>query len=111
MNGHLAPAICHAQNLRFLKVHYLAIEEHRRKPNKNFSPVIRRIDMFNLQECAVAEITLDKKRCFLTCLYRWLSQKDDGLVAFCSDLTFLLNRFQPSCQPSIMLDGIPSKVK
>ena len=26
INGHLAPAICHAQNLRFLKFHYLVIK-------------------------------------------------------------------------------------
>ena len=38
---------------------------------KNYLPVIRRTDLSDLQECIVAEITVDKERCFLTCLYRW----------------------------------------
>ena len=37
---------------------------------KNYLPVIRRTDLSDLQECIVAEITVDKERCFLTCLYR-----------------------------------------
>ena len=67
---------------------------------KNYLPVIRRTDLSDLQECIVAEITVDKEKCFLTCLYRSPSQNDDKLETFCSDLTFLLNninKFQPSC--------------
>ena len=37
---------------------------------KNYLPVVRRTDLSDLQECIVAEITVDKERCFLTCLYR-----------------------------------------
>ena len=36
---------------------------------ENYLPVIRRIDLSGFQECIVAEGTVDKKRCFLTCLY------------------------------------------
>ena len=67
---------------------------------KNFLPVIRRTDLSDLQECIVAEVTLDKERCFLTCLYRSPIQNYDAFETFCSDLTFLLNninKFQPSC--------------
>ena len=58
---------------------------------KNYLPVIRRTDLSDLQECIVAEVTVDKERCFLTCLYRSPSQNDDEFETFCSDLTFLLN--------------------
>ena len=58
---------------------------------KKYLPVIRRTDLSDLQECIVAEVTVDKERCFLTCLYRSLSQNDDEFETFCSDLTFLLN--------------------
>ena len=57
---------------------------------KNYLPVIRRTDLFNLQEWIVAEITVDKENC----LYKPLSQNDDQLETFCSGLTFLLN-FSP----------------
>ena len=56
--------------------------------------------MSDLQEHVVAEITFDKERCFLNCLYRSPGQNDDELETFFSDLNFLLNninRFQPSC--------------
>ena len=33
---------------------------------KNYLPVIRRIGLSDLQECIVAEITVEKERCFLT---------------------------------------------
>ena len=37
---------------------------------KNYLPVIRRTGLSDLQECINAEITVDKERCFLTCLCR-----------------------------------------
>ena len=37
---------------------------------KEHLPVIRRVDVSNLKECLVAEITVKNERCFLTCLYR-----------------------------------------
>ena len=61
--------------------------------HKNYLPVIRRTDL-------VAEITVDKEKCFLTCLYKSCSQNDDELETFCSNLAFALNninKFQPSC--------------
>ena len=61
---------------------------------KNYLPVIRRTDLSDLQECIVAEVTVDKERCFLTCLYRSPSQNDDEFETFCSDLTFLLNNIK-----------------
>ena len=53
---------------------------------KNFY-VIRWIVLSDLQECIVAEITVDKERCFLICLYRSPSQNDDELETFCLDVT------------------------
>ena len=76
---------------------------------KNYLPVIRRTDLSDLQECIVAEITVDKE-CFLTCLYRSPSQNDGELETFCSDLTFLLNNineFQPSY--SVLLGDFNAK--
>ena len=67
---------------------------------KNYLPLITRTDSSVLRECIVAEITVNKEKCFLTCLYRSPSQNDDELGTFCSDLTFLLNninKFQSSC--------------
>ena len=72
--------------------------------------VIGRTDLSDLQECIVAEITVDKERCFLTCLYNSPSQNDDELEIFCSDLTFPLNninRFQPPC--SLLLGDFNAK--
>ena len=66
---------------------------------KNYLHVIRRIDLSHLQECIVAEVTVDKERSFFTCLYSPPSQNDNKFGKFCSDLTFLLNnmnKFQPS---------------
>ena len=37
---------------------------------KNYLPVIRRTDLSDPQEGIVSKITVDKERCFLTCLYR-----------------------------------------
>ena len=48
----------------------------------------RRNDLSDLQECIVAEITVEKERCFFICLYRSPSQNDDELETFCSDRTF-----------------------
>ena len=67
---------------------------------KNYLLVIRRTDLSDFQECIVAEITVDKESCFLTCLYRSPSQNDGEFETFSSDLTFLLNninKFQLSC--------------
>ena len=77
---------------------------------KNYLPVIRRTDLSGLQECIVAEVTVDKERCSLTCLCRSPSQNDDEFETFCSDLTFLLNninKFQPSC--SVLLGHFNAK--
>ena len=66
---------------------------------KNYLPVIRRTGLSDLQESVVAEITVDKEKCFLTNLYRLPSQNDDEFETFYSDLIFLLNninKFQPS---------------
>ena len=59
---------------------------------KNYLSIIRRTDLSDVQECIVVEITVDKRICFLTCLYRSLSQNDDRFKAFCSDLNFLLKK-------------------
>ena len=71
---------------------------------KNYLPIIRRTDLSDLQEITemieIAEVTVDKGRCFLTFLYRSSSQNDDKPETFCSGLTFLLNKInksQPSC--------------
>ena len=65
---------------------------------KNYLPVIRRTDLSDRQDCIVAEVSVDKERCFLTCLYRSPSKNDDEFETFYFDLTFLLiNKFQPSC--------------
>ena len=64
----------------------------------------------HFQECIVAKVTVDKERCFLTCLFRSPSQNDDDFETFCSDLTFLLNsinKFQPSC--SVLLGDLNAK--
>ena len=77
---------------------------------KSYLPVIRRTDLSDLQECKVAEVIVDKERCFLTCLYRSPSQNDDGFETFCSDLTSFLNninKFQPSC--SVLLGDFNAK--
>ena len=66
---------------------------------KNYLPVIRRTGLSDLRESVVAEITVDKEKCFLTNLYRLPSQNDDEFETFYSDLIFLLNninKFQPS---------------
>ena len=34
----------------------------------NYLPVIKRTDLPDLQECIVAEVMVDKERCFLTCI-------------------------------------------
>ena len=54
---------------------------------KNIFYVLRRIVLSDPQECIVAEITVDKERCFLICLYRSPSQNDDELETFCLDAT------------------------
>ena len=77
---------------------------------KNYLPVLRGTDLYDLQECIVADITVDKERHFLTCLYRSPSQNDDELETFFSDLTLLLNycnKFQPSC--SVLLGDFNAK--
>ena len=77
---------------------------------KNYLPIIRRTDLSHFQECIVAEITVDKERCFLTCLFRLPSENDDDFETFCSNLTFLLNninKFQPSC--SVLLGDFNAK--
>ena len=77
---------------------------------KSYLLVIKRTELSDLQKCIVAEVTVDKGRCFLTCLYRSPSQKDDEFETFCSDLTFLLNNinnFQPSC--SVLLGDFSAK--
>ena len=58
---------------------------------KNYLPGTRRTVLSNLQECIVADITVDKERYSLTCLCRSPSQKNEEFETFCSDLTFLLN--------------------
>ena len=68
--------------------------------HKNCLLVITRTDLSDLQECIVAEITVGKGGCFLTCFYRSPTQNDDEIETFCSDLTFIINninKFQPSC--------------
>ena len=77
---------------------------------ENYLTVIKRTDLPDLQECIVAEITVDKERCFLTCVNRSPSQNDDELETFCSDQTFLIdniNKFQPSC--SVLLGDFNTK--
>ena len=77
---------------------------------KSYLPVIRRIDLSDLQECIFAETTVDKEKCFLTSLHRSPSQNDGELETFFSDLTFLLNnvnKFQPSC--SVLLGDFNAK--
>ena len=54
---------------------------------KNIFYVIRRIVLSDVQECTVAEITVDKERCFLIFLYRSPSQNDEELKTFCLDVT------------------------
>ena len=41
-----------------------------------------RIDLSDLQEGIVVEITVDKKKMFLTCFYRSLSKNDDEFQIF-----------------------------
>ena len=49
---------------------------------KNYLPVIRRTVLSDLQECIVADITVDKERYSLTCLCISPSQKMRNLKHF-----------------------------
>ena len=44
---------------------------------KEYFYLIRKIDIFKLNECIVTEITVNNERCFLTCLYRSPSQNQE----------------------------------
>ena len=41
---------------------------------KKYISLIRRGDLCSLSNCLVTEILLENEKCFLTCLYRLLSQ-------------------------------------
>ena len=38
--------------------------------HKEYSPLIKKVDICKLNECIVTEITVNNERCFLTCVYR-----------------------------------------
>ena len=42
--------------------------------HKEYSPLIKKVDICKLNECIVTEITVNNEGCFLTCLYRSLNQ-------------------------------------
>ena len=77
---------------------------------RNYLPIIRRTDLSDLEECTVAEVTVDKERRFLTSLQRSPSRNDDEFETFCSNLNFVLNninKFQPLC--SVLLGDFNAK--
>ena len=73
--------------------------------------LIRKIDIFKLNECIVTEITVNNERCFLTCLYRSLNQNQDQFESFRKNLIDVpsgINNQKPAC--SIIVDDFNAKL-
>ena len=77
---------------------------------KEYLPLIARNDISCLQECLVTELSINKEKCFFTCLYRSPSQSHEELDTFCSNLDPLLsniNNNHPNC--SILIGDFNAK--
>ena len=67
---------------------------------KDHLPIIKRNDLCQLHECPALSWELEKKKCFLTCLYRFPSQTSEEFKDFCTDLNLFLsniNDLNPAC--------------
>ena len=58
---------------------------------KEHIPFVKRDDTCTLDNCLVTEIRSQNERCFLTCIYRSLSQNHEEFQNFCAKLDTLLN--------------------
>ena len=58
---------------------------------KHFLPLIKKDDITDFIECLGTEITVDKKKCFFTCLCRSPGQNCDQFSDFCKCFSILLN--------------------
>ena len=58
---------------------------------KEHIPLILRDDINTLDNCLVTEIRSQNEKCFLTCIYRSLSQNQDEFKNFCINFDILLN--------------------
>ena len=58
---------------------------------KEHIPLILRDDINTLDNCLVTEIRSQNEKCFLTCIYRSLSQNQDEFKNFCINFDELLN--------------------
>ena len=68
--------------------------------DKEYLPLIRKVDICKLNECFLTEITVNNERCFLTCLYRSPNQNQEQFQPFCENLIDVLlsiNNQQPAC--------------
>ena len=54
-------------------------------------PLTRKIDICKLNECIVTKMTVNNKRCFLTCLYRLPNQNQEQFESFCENLIDVLS--------------------
>ena len=77
---------------------------------KEYLPLIARNDISCMQECLVAELSMNNEKCFFTCLYRSPSQSYEELDTFSSNLDLLLsniNNNHPNC--SILIGEFNAK--
>ena len=58
---------------------------------KEHIPLILRDDINTLDNCLVTEIRSQNEKCFLTCIYRSLSQNQNEFKNFCTNFDILLN--------------------
>ena len=70
---------------------------------KEHIPLILRDDINILDNCLVTEIHSQNEKCFLTCIYRSLSQNQDEFKNFCTNFDILLNNLNDELPLCFML--------
>ena len=58
---------------------------------KEHIPLIKRDNIYTLDNCLVTEIRSQGEECFLTCIYCFPSQGHDEFVDFCSKFDLILS--------------------
>ena len=72
---------------------------------KEHIPLILQDDINTLDNCLVTEIRSQNEKCFLTCIYRSLSQNQDEFKNFCTNFDILLNSINDELPLCSMVTG------
>ena len=69
----------------------------------DFLPLVKKDDITDLNKVLVAEIIVDNKKCFFTCLYKLPSQNFDQFSDFCKDCNIHLNNIKTIDHQALLL--------